>query len=100
MLHNFSGLSDEQTSGAESAASPEYEVEKILDRCLIASESASYVDRPPTESDYVYLVSWKGCKEETWEPYTNLTKCRKKLNEFYRRINSAAPDKTTRRNSK
>ena len=96
MMQIFSELSYELTTGVVSAAPPEYEVEKILDRCLTDSET--WAERPPTESDYVYLVSWKGCNEETWEPYANLTKCRKKLNEFYSRINS--PEKTKRRSSK
>ena len=70
-------------------AAVEYEVNEILDRRFLPS-----VSNPddPTESDYEYLVSWKECGDEanTWEPLENLSKCRKKLDKFHRRISTAA----------
>ncbi|KAJ0392033.1 hypothetical protein P43SY_007295 [Pythium insidiosum] len=42
-----------------------------------------------------FLVKWAGYDEETWEPYSNLIKCRDKIEEFRSRQQVRAQDEKT-----
>lgn len=76
----------------------EYEVDEILERRLLPDKTDS---TSPVDTDFEYLVSWEGCgaEENTWEPYANLTKCKKKMTTFLRSINTAAPASNSKRRS-
>jgi len=79
----------------------EYEVDEILDRRLLPHKTASTDGTPPIDTDFEYLVSWKGCEaeENTWEPYANLAKCKKKVTAYLHRINPSASTSSSKRRS-
>ncbi|KAH9423793.1 hypothetical protein DERP_005375 [Dermatophagoides pteronyssinus] len=57
-----------------------YEVSAILDHCIDDSGS------------FLFLIDWKGFRTKTWEPLTNLDRCKLSLKKYIERIRSTADD--------